>query len=143
MSLKLNLKKIRFTKSFCFLIFWSCQTPNSASFTNRKFKDLIDYKKMAQYIVMHNYHYGFTKNDTYVLSNAPDSTVSKFIREKKIIGIYFNRDSLIRFSIGFKSILSKGKELSFDYSSCSPTKSEKRNGYKKIVLEKGIYYVEY
>lgn len=134
---------MEFIRSFFFLAFLSCQTTNPASFTNRKFEDLKDYKKITQYIIAHNYHYGFAKIDNYGLSNAPDSTVSSFIREKKLIGIYLGRDSLIRYNIGFKSILSKGEELYFDYSSHPPTKSEKRNGVKQTILEKGIYYIEY
>lgn len=132
-----------FIRALFFLSFLSCQTTKSTSFTNRKFEDLEDYEKMTQYIIAHNYHYGFAKNDNYGLSNSPDSTVSSFIREKKLTGIYFNSDSVIRYSIGFKSILSKGKELSFDCSSHPPTRSNKRNGVKQTVLESGIYYVEY
>lgn len=89
------MKKITFVMSFLPLIFLSCQVNKPEKFTGRKFVDLTDYKEMSQYIITHNYHCGFAKNNNYELSNAPDSMISNFMRRKRVIAIYYSRDSLI------------------------------------------------
>lgn len=133
--------------SFCCIALLGCQTLN---YTNKRFDNLDDYKRMTQYIIDKNYHTGFVKGKVIDQSNTSDSLLIQFMAENLVSGIHileiseeYRIGGIIRYNFGFKSIFSKGRELYFDFSSNPPNESYKKNGVKQIILEKGIYYREY
>jgi hypothetical protein len=54
-----------------------------------------------------------------------------------------HRDSVIRYSFYFVPIFGKRKELNFDFSSNPPKETYRNEGVKQVIIEKGIYYIEY
>ena len=123
-------------------------------------KNLQDYKRMTAYIMDHNYHHGFNNILVFDIGTAPDSVVKKFMDDKHIISIqsigkidvpeeYKEKylpefhDSSIEYHFIFIPVFGKRKELHFDFSSSPPAETHKVKGAKKVVLEKGIYYVKY
>ena len=160
MSLKVNLKKTVFTKLICLFALLGCRTINSASFTNGNSQELEDYKRMTKHIVDSNYHDGFKRSLVIGRNTTSDSALINFMIKRRITGIHtigkieaseeyiakhlpLHRDSIIEYHFKFVPIFGKRKELKFDFSSDPPTESYKKNGVRLVVLEKGIYYVEY
>lgn len=148
-----------FIKFSC-VILLSCQTINQTSNNYGKFSDLDDYKRITAYIMDKNYHEGFKRSIVFDRANSSDSTLINFMQKKHINNIQSigrietseeyktkylpqYRDSIIEFHFGFVPIFGKRKELHFDFSSNPPKENYKKNGVKQIVIEKGIYYIEY
>lgn len=138
----------------------NCFAANPANTAQGKFKDLDDYKQMTAYIIEKNYHSGFKKSIVLEKANVTDRKVLDFLKAHKIIAISVvgkieasdeyvakhlpdYRDSLIEYQYSFVPIFGKKRSLTFDFSSRPPEKSSKGNGFRKLVLEKGIYYTVY
>lgn len=116
------------------------------------FQNLEEYKNVTEHIIRNNYHKNFHANVQFERSDAPDNVISKFMETKQIrvirsIGVNNflsnHNDSIIEYHFSFTPIFGKRKELRFDFSSNPPKDNFKKNGVKRIILEKGIYYLEY
>lgn len=147
------------------LFFAQCSVMKPAS-ERKVTKELSEYKLMTEYILCKNYHLNFTKDKIYSFVNLPenDSLVYNFMRKNNIFLIYIQKgsgftkleeenfklnnpgyrgDSLIEYHFIHIPVFGRRRELKFDFSSDKKIQSEKRKGSKQVVLEEGIYYVEY
>jgi len=119
-----------------------------------------DYKQMTKYIVDGRYHENFKNSLVIDRSNTSDSTIINFMIKERINAIHTigtieaseeyiakhlpqRRDSIIEYHFRFIPIFGKRKELHFDLSSNPIKESYKKNGVKLIVLDTGIYFIEY
>lgn len=151
-TLKSCLKGSTFISLICAFSFLSCQTISPTRLIDGGFKDLGDYKKMTKYIVENDLQNGY-KGDSIIERSNADSILADFMKKRGIMVIQIIRgtenpkdtchDCLVQYRFFHVPIFGKGKELTFDFTSDPPMKSERSDGTILKVLEKGVYYLKY
>lgn len=137
------------------LLFIDCNVASPTS-SRRIKKELIDYQLMTQYILCKNYHEGFNSNIIYGFEKAQetDSLLYEFMRKYKVTGIYVNKaihlpsddiryGNRIEYHFANVPVVGKRSKLIFDFSSEKKNLNEESCGKGCIVVEDGVYYIEY
>lgn len=139
-----NLNRMKFTKLLIIcIIVLGCKSVNPTKSIRKKFRDLESYKQIVNYILVNNIHKNFKTTLDFSSSNTHDSLIYRFIKEKHLLLIRTQSDSVILFIDYFMPIIGKRRELIFYFQDHYELNSFKGNGQTLIKLDSNICYIKY
>lgn len=137
----------------CVFLFAQCSVIRPTS--QRKVeKEISEYKLMTEYIICKNYHDNFESKIVLGINKAKetDSLIFDFMRRKNIVTIYITKAAdLPRHNIkygdhieyAFKHIPIFGKQRQLIFDSSDDVAIQNKYRRECIVIEEGIYYIEF